>query len=260
MSVDVYFFPTMNGRKVTIALEEMGIDYVLKRVDVRNGQQFTPEFLSISPNNKIPAIVDDEGEGGSIVDHDGPDGRALTMFESGAILQYLGRKSGLFYPADERARCAVDQWLMWQMSGLGPMTGQVAHFKVYAPLLTDDPGQLAYSRKRYHDEVNRLHGILDRRLSDVEYVAGAYSIADMAIWPWLDSLAFLGHDMNAFPAMKRWYEMVGARPPVQRGWAAGKGMAEDTILLSEEERRASTRMLFGQTAQSAHTHRASSSG
>lgn len=245
VSVDVYFFPTMNGRKITIALEEMGMAYTLKRVDVRNGEQFSPEVLRISPNNKIPAILD----------HDGPDGRPITVFESGAILQYLGRKSGRFYPDDERARCEVDQWLMWQMSALGPMTGQVAHFKVYAPLLTDDPDQLTYSRERYHDEVNRLHGVLDRRLSDREFVAGEYSIADIAIWPWLDSLEFLGHDMNAFPAMKRWYEAVGARPALRRGWEAGKGMAEDTIRLSEEERRASTRILFGQTAQSTHTGR-----
>jgi len=214
--LELWYWPTPNGWKVSIALEEMGLPYEVKPVNIGAGEQFRPEFLAISPNNRMPALVDP----------DGPDGEPLSIFESGAILQYLGNKSGRFYPTDIRARAEVDQWLFWQVGGLGPMAGQTHHFRQYAPALIRDQRQIAYGVRRYTDETNRLYGVLNRRLADREYVAGDYSIADMAIWPWILP-GPQGQDLNDFPHLKAWVERVGARPAVQAGRAVGNDLRGD---------------------------------
>jgi len=202
--IDLYFWPTGNGKKITIMLEECRLPYRIIPVNISAGDQFKPEFLAISPNNRMPAIVDP----------DGPGGRPISIFESGAILQYLGRKAGRFYPADERGRVEVDQWLFWQVGGLGPMAGQANHFRNYAP----EP--LDYAIKRYTDEVNRLFGVMDRRLADRPFLAGRYSIADMACIGWTLGYKRFGQDLADFPNLKRWVDAVTARPGVQRGLAA----------------------------------------
>lgn len=168
--IDVFYWPTPNGWKVTIALEEMGLPYVIRPVNIGTGEQFKPEFLAISPNNRMPAITDQQG----------PCGQPISVFESGAILQYLARKTGKFYGANAREQAEVEQWLFWQMGGLGPMAGQAHHFRSYAKKIEPDETKLEYGANRYTNEVNRLYGVLDRRLADREYLAGAYSIADMA--------------------------------------------------------------------------------
>lgn len=202
--IELHYWPTPNGIKISLALEEMGLAYRIVPVNIGQGEQFAPAFLAISPNNRIPAILDPEG----------PDGQPISVFESGAILQYLGRKTGKFYPAGERARIAVDEWLFWQMGGLGPMTGQANHFLTYAP--EDVP----YARKRYSDEVHRLFGVMNTRLAKNKYLAGAYSIADIACWGWVKAGSKF-QPLDEFPGLKSWFERVGARPAVQRGAAAG---------------------------------------
>ncbi|KAB2879708.1 MAG: glutathione S-transferase family protein [Albidovulum sp.] len=207
--VEFYYWPTPNGWKISIALEEMGLPYRLNLVNIGLGEQFRPEFLKIAPNNRMPAIVDPEG----------PDGAPIAIFESGAILQYLARKTGLFHGATERDRVAVDQWLMWQMAGVGPMAGQAHHFLKYAPAL-DPPQDLPYAKDRYRREVARLYGVLDRQLGRNRYVAGDfYSIADMAIWGWASLWEGQGQTLDDKPHMARWLDEVGARPGVQRGRA-----------------------------------------
>ncbi len=210
--IDLYYWPTPNGWKLSIALEEMGLAYSVHLINISKGDQFKPEFLAISPNNKMPAIVDP----------DGPGGAPIAVFESGAILQYLGRKTGQFYPADERARVAVDQWLMWQMGGFGPMLGQTHHFRIYAP------EKIAYAIDRYTNEARRLYGVLDRQLATNEYVAGDYSIADIAIVSWARLWERQGQDIAEFPHVKRWLDMVLARPAVQRGLAVSAEMRATT--------------------------------
>ncbi len=236
--IEVHYFPTMNGHRVTIALEEMGLPYVLKCVNIREGDQFKPEFLAISPNNRMPAIIDP----------DGPGGEPISVFESAAILMYLGRKSGRFYPADERQRALVEQWLIWSVAHLGPMSGQCGHFHVYAPLLVEDQSQLVYSRDRFINEVNRLYGVLERRLEGRDYIAGDYSIADISAWPWTRSGERLGQNMDDFPNIRAWQARIGARPAVQAGVAAGADFGVTTRFLSDEDKLESTRMLMGQTA------------
>lgn len=207
--IDLYFWSTPNGYKVSILLEELELPYRVIPVHIGKGQQFAPEFLAISPNNKIPAIVD----------HDGPDGQPMAMFESGAIMMYLAEKSGFrFLPQAARGRHAVVQWLMFQMGGVGPMLGQAHHFRKYAP----EP--IAYAIERYTNEARRLYSVIDRRLADVEYLAGDYSIADMATYPWLRAHKWQGQDLADYPHLQRWYAAVRARPAVQRGVAvlAGK--------------------------------------
>ena len=207
--IDFYFWSTPNGWKIAIALEEFGLPYRVRPVNIGKGEQHAEAFLEISPNNRIPAIVD----------HEGPEGAPISVFESGAILQYLARKTGRFYGEGERDRVSVDQWLMWQMGGLGPMAGQAHHFLMYAPAF-EPPVVLPYAQDRYRDECRRLYGVLDRRLAEVEYAAGGfYSIADMAIWPWL--ARWERHEMvlEDVPNVKRYFEQVGAREAVQRGWA-----------------------------------------
>lgn len=199
--IDFYFWPTPNGFKIRIMLEECGLAYNLKPVDISKGDQFKPKYLAISPNNKMPAIVDADGPGGS----------PISIFESGAILQYLGRKTGQFYPKDERARVLVDQWLFWQVGGFGPMAGQAHHFRHYAPK------KIAYGIERYTTEVTRLYGVLEKQLKGREFIADAYSIADMASLPWALNWQKQGQDIEAFPRVKGWIERVSAREGVQRG-------------------------------------------
>ena len=199
--IDLYTWPTPNGHKIHIMLEELGLSYNVIPIDIGAGDQFKPEFLAISPNNKMPAIVD----------HDGPDGTPYSMFESGAILIYLAEKTWRFMPSEIRARFEVLQWIMFQMGHIGPMLGQNHHFRRYAP------EKIPYAIERYTNEAARLYGVLDKRLEGREYLVGDYSIADMANYPWLRSHEAQGQDLNDFPNVKRWYEAIGARPAVQRG-------------------------------------------
>lgn len=199
--IDLYYWPTPNGWKISIFLEETGTPYRVVPVDIRQGEQFTPEFLAISPNNRMPAIVDTEG----------PGGKPISVFESAAILMYLGDKTGRFYPKETRARTAVNEWLMWQMGGVGPMFGQANHFQRYAP------EKLPYAIDRYTNEAKRLTRILDKRLADHEFVAGEYSIADMAIFPWFHAVEKLLELQRDAPNVKRWCEQLLARPAVRAG-------------------------------------------
>jgi GST-like protein len=201
--IDLYTWPTPNGFKVSIMLEECALPYTAHAVDIGAGDQFKPEFLAISPNNKIPAIVD----------HEGPDGKPISIFESGAILLYLAGKTGRFLPAEVRGKYLALQWLMFQMGGLGPMLGQAHHFRIYAPEKVD------YAIKRYTNEARRLYGVMDRRLALAPYFAGEYSVADMAIFPWTRSHANQGIDLAEFPNVQRWFDAVSKRPAVQRGLA-----------------------------------------
>lgn len=203
--IDLYSWPTPNGHKVHILLEELGLSYRLHGVDITKDEQFAPDFLKISPNNKIPALVDS----------DGPNGKEVALFESGLILEYLADKSGRFFPSssDFRARLAVRQWLMFQMAGLGPMLGQAHHFRVFAP------EKIPYAIQRYTKEAARLYGVLDRRLKETgAYLAGKeYSIADMAAWPWIRSHERQGQRLEDFPSVEKWFKAIEVRPAVQRG-------------------------------------------
>lgn len=237
--IDLHYWPTPNGWKVSILLEECGLPYTLKPVNIGRGEQFEPDFLAISPNNRMPAIVDHDPAGG---------GPSLAVFESGAILSYLAEKTGRFLPTDLRARSATLQWLMWQMGGLGPMAGQNGHFLLYAP------ERIPYALERYAKEVNRLYGVLDAQLGRTgAFVAGAaYTIADMAIFPWIRVHKAQKIDLSAFPNIERWYDALFLRPAVKRGLALGKDLRAPA--LDDAARKA----LFGQTAESvrAGTHRA----
>ncbi len=238
--IELYFWPTPNGLKISIALEEMELPYVVKPVAIGKGEQFKPEFMAISPNNRMPAIVDP----------DGPGGAPISVFESGAILQYLGRKTGKFYPRDERKRVEVDEWLFWQMAGVGPMFGQASHFKNYAPNLVDDPEKIAYGVARYNNEVNRLLGVLDRRLEGRDFVAGEYSIADIASYPWVKIAGVFDQDMSNFSRVQAWLDRVAARPAVQRGVIVGKELRRAPPAPGSEEQKEAAKALFGQTAAS----------
>jgi len=229
--IELYYWPTPNGHKISIMLEELGVPYEVKYVNIGRGEQFEPDFLKISPNNRMPAIVDP----------DGPGGAPISVFESGAILQYLGRKYGKFYPADERRRVEVDQWLFWQMGGLGPMAGQAHHFRQYAP------EKIEYGINRYTNEVNRLYGVMNKRLADRDYLAGDYSIADMASIGWVRSYENQGQDLDDFPNLKRWFEAVLARPAVQRGIEVGKEERARQASLAEDKE--AQKILFGQRAR-----------
>ncbi len=203
MTIELYTWSTPNGRKASIALEELGLDYRVHPIDIGKDEQFAPEFLKISPNNKIPAIVDPQG----------PDGTPISLFESGAILIYLAEKTGRLMPQDPRARYTALQWLMWQMGGFGPMLGQAHHFRRFAK------EQIPYAIERYTNETRRLYGVLDKRLQEVDYVAGDYSIADIAIFPWAARHEWQGIALEDFPALKRWYDAIAARPAVRKGMA-----------------------------------------
>ena len=209
--IDLYFDHTPNGQKAHIMIEECGLAYNLIIVDIGKGEQFTPEFLKISPNNKVPAIVD----------HDGPGGKPLAMFESGAILLYLAEKTGRFLPTDPERRWDVIQWLFWQMGGFGPMLGQAHHFLAYAPMNPSGPQVLPYAQDRYRNEAARLYGVLDGQLGERDHVAGdGYSIADMAIFPWCRLHERQEQDLDDFPNVKRWYDVIAARPAVARDISA----------------------------------------
>ncbi|MCC5985092.1 MAG: glutathione S-transferase N-terminal domain-containing protein [Rhodobacteraceae bacterium] len=228
--IDLYYWPTPNGWKITIALEEMGLPYRVHLINIGAGDQFAPDFLKIAPNNRMPAITDP----------DGPDGAPVSIFESGAILQYLARKTGQFGGPTERDRIAVDQWLMWQMGGVGPMAGQAHHFLKYAPAL-EPPQDLPYAKDRYRNEVARLYGVLDRQLAGNRYVAGDfYSIADMAIWPWACLWEGQAQTLEDKPHMQRWLDEVGAREAVQRG----RAVAADQRQNVQDDRKAQE-VLFG---------------
>jgi len=226
--IDLYYWPTPNGHKITLFLEEAGLDYTIHPVNIGKGDQFQPEFLAFSPNNKMPAIID----------HAPADGAApLGVFESGAILLYLANKTGRFFGADVRQKVEVNQWLMWQMAGLGPMTGQYGHFSVYAP----EP--IPYAIDRYAREVQRLLGVLDRRLAGRAFIAGdGYTIADMAAYPWINPYTKAPLDLGPYPELRRWHAAIAARPATQRAYALTAQVNPDAGKpLSEEERR----QLFG---------------
>lgn len=211
--IDLFYWPTPNGWKISIALEEMDLPYRVHLIDIGAGDQFDPAFLQLSPNNRMPAIRDPYG----------PDGGTVSLFESGAILQYLARKTGRFYGTSERDRISVDQWLMWQMGGVGPMAGQAHHFLKYAPAM-DPPNDIPYAKDRYRGEVARLYRVLDTQLGQAEYVAGEFfSIADMAIWPWASLWEGQEQTLEDKPNLKRWLAHVGARP----GVAAGRALAAE---------------------------------
>ncbi len=210
--IDLYYWPTPNGWKISIALEEMNLPYNVHLIDIGKGEQFAPDFLRIAPNNRMPAIIDAQG----------PDDAPISLFESGAILQYLARKTGQFYGTTERQSLEIDQWLMWQMGGLGPMAGQAHHFLKYAPQM-DPPQVLPYAQDRYRAEVTRLYSVLDKQLAGRDYVCGDYSIADMAIWPWAQSWQGQEQDISGMPNLAAWLDRCGARAAVIKG----KAVAED---------------------------------
>jgi GSH-dependent disulfide-bond oxidoreductase len=226
--IDLYYWTTPNGHKITIFLQEAGLPYRIMPVNISKGEQFKPEFLRISPNNRIPAIVDKAPASG---------GRPVSLFESGAILVYLGEKTGKFLPIEFYARLEVMQWLFWQMGGLGPMAGQNHHFGHYVP------EKIPYAIQRYVKETSRLYAVLDKRLADREFVAGDYSIADMASYPWIVPHERQGQKLDDFPNLKRWFETIRARPAVMRAYELAKDInVQPTV--SEEAKS----ILFGQSA------------
>ena len=218
--LDVYYWPTPNGKKVTILLEELGLDYDIIPIDITTGAQFEANFLKISPNNRIPAVVDHE--------------TGVSLFESGAIMLYLAEKTGQFIPSDTHAHADALQWLFWQMGGLGPMSGQAGHFLKYA----DE--KIPYAMQRYTNEVNRLYGVMNTQLAERDYLAKTYSIADIACWPWVACYENYNQDLNQFPHLKAWFERIGKRPAVQKGNSIGNDLAKD--ITSEEARK----ILFNQ--------------
>lgn len=228
--LDLYYWPTPNGWKITIFCEEAKVPYTIIPVNIGKGEQFKPSFLKISPNNRMPAIIDPQG----------PGGKPISIFESGAILQYLGDKTGKFYPRSARPRVNVDEWLFWQMCGLGPMAGQAHHFRQYAA------EKIPYAIERYTNEVNRLYGVMNKRLKDRDFLAGSYSIADMACWPWVVPWKNQGQDLDDFRHLKKWFERVGNRPAVERGFKVGAELRQTADLRSNKEARS---VLFGQKAR-----------
>src|SRR5579863_252645 len=231
--IDLYFWPTPNGLKLKLFLEEAALPYRAIAVDLGKGEQHRPEFLKVSPNNKIPALVD----------HDPSDGGApLSLFESGAMLLYLAQKSGKFIPSDVRGRAEVLQWLFWQVGGLGPMAGQNGHFRVYAPT------EIAYAIERYTKEVNRLYGVMNQRLADREFLAGSYSIADIACYPWIVPYKPQGQDLADFPHLKRWFDAIAARPATVRTYeGVAPAYVRERSAITDEERK----HLFGQSGTAA---------
>jgi GST-like protein len=228
--IELHYWPTPNGHKITIMLEETGLPYEIVPVNIGQGDQFKPEFLAIAPNNRMPAIVDPSG----------PGGKPIAIFESGAILQYLGRKTRKFYPADERARVEVEQWLYWQMGGLGPMAGQAHHFRNYAQ------EKIQYAIDRYTNEVNRLYGVMDTRLKDRDFLAGEYSIADMASYPWVRPHKNQGQDLAEFPNLEKWYKRMHGRLAVATAVRVGEELRANYNLATDKSAQA---VLFGQRAR-----------
>ena len=230
--IALYFAGTPNGYKISIMLEELEVPYELHHVDIGKGDQFKPEFLKISPNNRIPAIADPEG----------PDGLPISVFESGAILKYLAEKFGRFYPSDVRQRVAVDEWLFWQVGGFGPMLGQNHHFAIYAK------EKIPYAIDRYRNETHRLYGVLDHQLDGKDYITGAYSIADMATIGWARAYERQGIDIEEFPNVKAWRERVFSRPAVIRAYEKGEAIKANVDLASDDKAKA---VLFNQRARKA---------
>lgn len=218
--IDVYYWPTGNGKKITIMLEECELEYKAIPINIGKGDQHKPEFIKISPNSKMPAIVDNE-----------VDGEPLTMFESGAILQYLAEKTGKFLPTDTRGKYQVLQWVYWQVGGLGPMAGQAHHFLRYSPQ------KIEYAMDRFRNETARLYKVMDNRLAEVEYLAGDYSIADMAAWPWVYRHDWQEQDLNDFPSLKRWFDAVAARPAVVKGAAVGSEWMNFNQQMTQEDKK-----------------------
>ena len=219
--LDLYFWPTPNGYKITMLLEELALPYVVVPVNIGKGDQFEPEFLKISPNNKMPALTDSEG----------PGGKPISIFESGAIMIYLAEKHGKFMPAEPRGRYNVLQWLMFQMGTVGPMLGQAHHFRRYAP------EQIKYAIDRYTNEASRIYNVIDRRLAEGEYLAGDYSIADMAVYPWLVPHKMQGQELDTYPNLKRWYEAIRNRPATQRGFAVMADTVEKMRAAAQERQK-----------------------
>ena len=218
--IDVYFWPTGNGKKITIMLEECGLPYRVIPVNINKGDQHSPGYLHINPNGRMPAIIDQDAKPGPV-----------TVFESGAILQYLAEKSGQLLPMDTAGRYRVLEWVYWQVGGLGPMAGQAHHFLRYAPQ------KVEYAMHRFRSEVTRLYTVMERQLATHEYLAGDYSIADIAAWPWVVRYEWQGQDLRDYPNVRRWFEAVGSRPAVQRGADVGKDWAAAGAPLSDEERK-----------------------
>lgn len=228
--IDLYYWPTPNGHKITLFLEEAGLPYTIHPVNIGQGDQFKPDFLKIAPNNRMPAIIDTDPADG---------GEPISVFESGAILAYLANKVGKFFGPAQRDKIVQMQWLMWQMGGLGPMAGQNHHFNRYAP------EQIPYAQKRYIDETNRLYGVLDRQLAGKPFVTGEdYSIADMAIYPWIVPYEAQGQNLDDFPNLKRWFEAVKARPATIRAYEKGEEIRPGNPTMSADDKK----ILFGQTA------------
>jgi len=227
--IELYYWPTPNGHKVTIFLEEAGLAYRFKPVDITKGEQFKPEFLAVSPNSRMPAIVDRAPADG---------GAPVTLFESGAILVYLAEKTGRLLPADLHGRARTLQWLFWQVGGLGPMAGQNHHFAKYAP------AKIPYAIERYRNETGRLYDVMDRQLAKTPFLAGEYSIADIACYPWIVPYEAQGQDLDDFPHLKRWFKAIHARPAVIRAYAAGAPYERSRLDFTALERE----ILFGQTA------------
>ncbi len=226
--IDLYFWPTPNGLKLKLFMEESGLPYTIIPINIGKGEQFQPEFLAIAPNNRIPAMVDHDPPGG---------GAPISMFESGAMLLYLAEKTGRFIPKDVRGRAEVLQWLFWQMAGLGPMAGQNGHFRAYAP------EKISYAIDRYTNETHRLYSVLNHRLADRPFIAGDYSIADIACYPWIVPYERHGQNLADFPHLKRWFETIAARPATIRTYEGVGRPYERSSPISDEERR----ILFGQT-------------
>ena len=231
--IDLYYAPTPNGWKISIMLEEAQMDYKVIPVNLGAGDQFKPEFLKISPNNRMPAIVDS----------DGPGGEEISVFESGAILMYLGEKSGKFFPQSDKERIRVLEWLFWQIGGLGPMAGQVSHFVNYAP---NFPGDHSYSYKRYKNEYDRLLGVMDMVLEERDYLAGDYSIADMASFPWITAYKRYEVNLDTFKNVRRWFDEIKSRPAVRKGMDVGKENRNFGKGISKE----SLKTMFGQDSKS----------
>jgi GST-like protein len=227
--IDLHYWPTPNGHKITMMLEETGLEYTIHPVDIGKGEQFAPDFLKIAPNNRMPAIVDHAPAVGAA---------PISVFESGAILLYLAEKTGRFGGDDLRERTEINQWLMWQMGGLGPMLGQNHHFNIYAP------EKIPYAMERYVKETNRLYGVLDRQLAGRDFIAGAYSVADMAAYPWIVPHEAQGQKLADFPNLKRWFETVAERPATIAAYAKGKAISDGRTPMTDAQKK----ILFGQTA------------
>ena len=234
--IDLHYWPTPNGKKVTVMLEETGIPYRLIKLNITQGDQFKPDYLKLNPNHRMPAMVDTEPAGG---------GAPLSVFESGAILMYLAEKSGRFWPAEPRGRYAAAQWLMWQMANFGAKIGEFNHFN----RLDGQYGDQSYAQRRYADEANRLYGVLNWGLYEKRYLAGEYSIADMAVYPWANNWQMHGQDIEEFKHVKRWLAEVGERPAVQRGMAAGADMrVVDSADFTPEQKEKFRALLYNQRA------------